>query len=104
MEIAAEEDSLRTQAMCLAQRHAGPQTVDSRLIGSAGDHPTSSRVATHDHRLAPQVRVIYLLHRDKEGIEVNMENTASHFTPFIKNMCSILIIAIPQLLSSHVET
>jgi hypothetical protein len=36
------------------------------------------RVSAHDYRLSLQLRVKRLLHRNEEGIQINMENTASH--------------------------
>jgi hypothetical protein len=42
------------------------------LIRGTGDHATTVGVATHDHRLAAQLRVAYPFHRDEEGIQVNM--------------------------------
>ena len=36
------------------------------------------RVSAHDYRLSLQLRVKHLLHRNEEGIQINMENTASH--------------------------
>jgi hypothetical protein len=37
-------------------------------------------VSAHDYRLFLQLRVKRLLHRNEEGIQINMEDTASHET------------------------
>jgi hypothetical protein len=36
----------------------------------------------HDYRFSLQLRVKRLLHRNEEGIQINMENTASHETVY----------------------
>jgi len=40
------------------------------------------RVSAHDYRLSLQLRVKHLLHRNEEGIQINMEDTASHETVY----------------------
>jgi hypothetical protein len=50
----------------------------SCFIGSGGHHAAALRVSAHDYRLPLQLRVKRLLHRNEEGIQINMEDTASH--------------------------
>jgi len=40
------------------------------------------RVSADDYRLSLRLRVKRLLHRNEEGIQINMENTASHETVY----------------------
>ena len=54
----------------------------SRFIGSRGNYAAALRVSTHDYRLSLQLRVKRLLHRNEEGIQINMEDTASHKTVY----------------------
>jgi len=39
-------------------------------------------VSAGDYRLALQLRVKRLLHRNEEGIQINMEDTAGHETAY----------------------
>ena len=50
----------------------------ARFIGSRGNYAAALRVSAHDYRLSLQLRVKHLLHRNEEGIQINMENTASY--------------------------
>ena len=54
----------------------------SRFIGSRGDYAAALRVSAHDYRLLLELWVKRLLHRNEEGIQINMENTASHETVY----------------------
>ena len=49
-----------------------------RFIGGRSHYAAVLRVSAHYYRLSLQLRVKHLLHRDEEGIQVNMEYTASH--------------------------
>jgi len=40
------------------------------------------RVSADDYRLSLQLWVEHLLHRNEEGIQINMEDTASHETVY----------------------
>jgi hypothetical protein len=95
MEAAAEKDSMGTQAMGSSQWHPGLQPVGSCFIGGAGDHTAAVGVSTDHHRLASKGRVKHLLHRDKESVEVDMKDAASHFPSsikfFIENICSNIL-------------
>ena len=53
-----------------------------RFIGSRCNYAVALRVSAHDYRLSLQLRVKHLLHRNEEGIQINMENTASHETAY----------------------
>jgi hypothetical protein len=50
----------------------------SRFVGSRGNYAAALGVSAHDYRLSLQIRVKHLLHRNEEGIQINMENTPSH--------------------------
>jgi len=50
----------------------------SRFIGGRGNYAAALRVSADDYRLSLQLRVNRLLHRNEEGIQINMEDTASH--------------------------
>jgi hypothetical protein len=54
----------------------------SRFIGSRGHYAAALRVSADDYRLSLQLRVKHLLHRNEEGIQINMEDTASHETVY----------------------
>jgi hypothetical protein len=54
----------------------------SRFIGSRGNYTAALRVSAHDYRLPLQFRVKCLLHRNEEGIQIDMEDTASHETVY----------------------
>jgi hypothetical protein len=54
----------------------------SRFVGSRGNYTAALRVSAHDYRLSLQLRVKRLLHRNEEGIQINMENTPSHGTVY----------------------
>jgi hypothetical protein len=47
-------------------------------MGSRGNYAAALRVSTHDYRLSLQLWVKRLLHRNEEGIQISMEDTASH--------------------------
>jgi len=49
-----------------------------RFIGSRGNYAAALRVSADDYRLSLQLRVKRLLHRNEEGIQINIEDTASH--------------------------
>jgi hypothetical protein len=53
--------------------------VNTRFIRSAGYHPTSPRVTPDHHRLPLEIRVTYLLHRNKEGIQIDVQYLARYF-------------------------
>jgi len=50
----------------------------SRFIGSRGNYAAALRVSADDYRLPLQLWVKHLLHGSEEGIQINMEDTASH--------------------------
>jgi len=50
----------------------------SRFIRGRSNYAAALRVSADDYRLSLQIRVKHLLHRNEEGIQINMENTASH--------------------------
>jgi len=54
----------------------------SRFIGSGGNYAAALRVSAHDYRLSLQFWVKRLLHGNEEGIQINMEDTASHETVY----------------------
>jgi len=54
----------------------------ARFIGSRGNYAAALRVSADDYRLSLQFRVKHLLHRNEEGIQINMEYTASHETVY----------------------
>jgi len=54
----------------------------ARFIGSRGNYAAVHRVSADDYRLSLQVWVKRLLHRNEEGIQINMEDTASHETTY----------------------
>jgi hypothetical protein len=54
----------------------------SRFIGSRGNYTAALGVSADDYRLSLQFWVKRLLHRNEEGIQVNMEDTASHETVY----------------------
>ena len=49
----------------------------SRFIGSRGNYAAALGVYADDYRLSLQLRVKHLSHSNEEGIQINMENTAS---------------------------
>jgi len=51
-------------------------------MGSRGNYAAALRVSADDYRLSLQLRVKHLLHRNEEGIQINMEDTASHETAY----------------------
>jgi len=53
-----------------------------RFVGSRGHYAAALGVSAYDYRLSLQLRVKHLLHRNEEGIQINMENTASHETAY----------------------
>ena len=53
-----------------------------RFIGSRGNYAAALRVSAHDYRLPLQSWVKHLLHGNEEGIQINMEDTASHETVY----------------------
>jgi hypothetical protein len=57
----------------LAVNHTG-------LVYPAMKNPLNSVLTRY--RLSLQLRVKHLLHRNEEGIQINMENTASHETAY----------------------
>jgi hypothetical protein len=54
----------------------------SRFIRSRGNYAAALRVSAHDYRLSLQLRGKRLLHRNEEGIQINMEDTARHVTAY----------------------
>jgi len=54
----------------------------SRFIGSRGNYAAALGVSADDYRLSLQLRVKRLLHRNEEGIQINMEDTPSHKTEY----------------------
>jgi len=50
----------------------------SRFIGSGGNYAAALGVSADDYRLPLQLRVKHLLHRNEEGIQIDMEDTSSH--------------------------
>jgi hypothetical protein len=62
--------------------HHFPFVTDagSRFIGSRGNYTAALRVSADDYRLSLQFRGKRLLHRNEEGVRINMEDTASHET------------------------
>ena len=50
------------------------------VLGSRGNYAAALRVCAHDYRHPLQLRVKHLLHRSEEGIQLNIEDTASHET------------------------
>jgi len=54
----------------------------SRFMGSGGNYAAALGVSADDCRLPLQLRVKHLLHRNEEGIQINMEDTASHETAY----------------------
>jgi hypothetical protein len=52
------------------------------FVGSRGDYAATLGVSADDYRLSLQLRVKHLLHGNEEGIQINMENTASHETVY----------------------
>jgi len=53
-----------------------------RFIGSRGNYAAALRVSADNYRFPLQLWVKHLLHRNEEGIQINMENTASHETVY----------------------
>jgi hypothetical protein len=51
-----------------------------RFTGSGSNYTAVLRVSADDYRLSLQLWVKRLLHRNEEGIQINMEDTASHGT------------------------
>ena len=51
-------------------------------MGNRGNYAATLGVSAHDCRLSLQLRVKHLLHRNEEGIQINVENTASHETVY----------------------
>jgi hypothetical protein len=60
----------------------GVDAERSCFIGSRGDYAAALRVSAHDYRLSLQLRVKHLLHRNEEGIQINMGDTARHATVY----------------------
>jgi len=54
----------------------------SSFIGSGGNYAAALRVSTDDYRLSLQLWVKHLLHRNEEGIQINVKNTAGHKTAY----------------------
>ena len=54
----------------------------SRFIGGGGNYAAALRVSADDYRLSLQLWVKHLLHRNEEGIQINVKNTASHETAY----------------------
>jgi hypothetical protein len=54
----------------------------SCFVGSRGNYTAALRASADDYRLSLQLWVKHLLHRNEEGIEINMEDTASHKTAY----------------------
>jgi hypothetical protein len=50
----------------------------ARLIRSCCDYPASLRRSPDDDWLAPQLRVVELLHGGVEGVEVSVDDRAAH--------------------------
>ena len=77
-ETTFNEDSLRTEATGGSQGHAGMQAEGPSLIRGSSDDTPSLRLTTNHHRFTPKIGVIYLLHGDEEGVEVNVHNAVGH--------------------------
>jgi len=54
----------------------------ARFIGSRGNYAAVHRVSADDYWLSLQFWVKHLLHRNEEGIQINMEDTARHETAY----------------------
>ncbi len=51
-------------------------------MGSRGNYAAALRVSADDYWLSLELQVKHLLHRNEEGIQINMEDTASHETAY----------------------
>ncbi len=76
LEMAADEDQVRTQRPRLPSRHAAADSEGLGFVGRREHHP-----AAHRDRLAAQRRVEQLLDRGIEGIEVGMQDGGRRFHP-----------------------
>ena len=70
--IAGYEDPLRTEAAGGSERQGGMDSIAPGDIIGSGHH--SPLPASHDDRLAAQRRIQVLLHRGKEGVEIEVGN------------------------------
>lgn len=66
-------DRVRAEAGCLESRHGGAHTESSRLI-RAGRHHATAGTGTDDDWFADQTRVLELLHRREERVQVDMDD------------------------------
>jgi hypothetical protein len=56
------------------------QTEGPGFIGCRGNDAPPVRFAPNYHRFTPKLGVVNLLYGDKEGIEVNVHDTAHHYS------------------------
>ena len=68
-----QEDRLRTEALCLRDRHGRAHPAGARLVRAGGDHATLGHLAADYDGTSPQLRPPHLLHGSKESVHVDME-------------------------------
>lgn len=72
-----------TKAISLGQWHSRPDTISARFIGRRGNHAASFGPATDYHWLASQFWSKYLLHGNKKGVQIDVQNMADHGSTMI---------------------
>ena len=71
------EDSVRTAPQRLGGRHGRVDAERARDVVRRGDYTASARIAADDQRLPAQLRILQLLDRSKEGIQVEVRDDHS---------------------------
>jgi hypothetical protein len=78
VEVTWQEDALGAEALGGGEGHTGLESVGPGFVRGTGHHPALSRPASHSNRTAKEAWVESPLHRHKEGIKVNVQNSAGH--------------------------
>ena len=74
--MTVDEDGLRAEFRCGAQRHGRMNAKLARLIGRGRHHPALIGLSADHDRLAGEGRIKQLLDRNKEGVHIHVENGA----------------------------
>ena len=75
-EARSHPDDLGAQPQRLPHGHGGMHAKGPRLVGGSGHHAPGRRRPADHHWPVPKLRVVQLLHRGVEGVQVRVKNPA----------------------------
>ena len=81
MMLAAQENRVRAELLRRANRHGRMHAELARLIARRRHHAAAVRVGAHDDGLPLERRILKLLHRNEEGVHVDVQNLAQASLP-----------------------